>query len=214
MLQWGRTFSSAESVGLRLNRRHVRPASMGPHFFKCGKCWRRSPQLAEAIASMGPHFFKCGKVISAPLRAFRYWASMGPHFFKCGKVELPATEFLRRIEASMGPHFFKCGKFPYRRIQPLIQKCFNGAALFQVRKAEVANPSNAVNSRFNGAALFQVRKGANSAMHNFMREIASMGPHFFKCGKLERHPKIPRNDKELQWGRTFSSAESNQPSKR
>ena len=37
-----------------------------------------------------------------------------------------------------------------------------------------------------------------------------MGPHFFKCGKL----KVRRLDKMyvagLQWGRTFSSAESGQ----
>ena len=83
---------------------------------------------------MGPHFFKCGKAapstFSAPLLGA---ASMGPHFFKCGKVGC-ARLVVGILSASMGPHFFKCGK--QRNQKRLITKkiCFNGAALFQVRK--------------------------------------------------------------------------------
>ena len=61
-LQWGRTFSSAESD--KRPRRHLwrNQASMGPHFFKCGKCWTDFyVEMRRLSASMGPHFFKCGK---------------------------------------------------------------------------------------------------------------------------------------------------------
>ena len=103
----------------------------------------------------------------------------------------------------MGPHFFKCGK----KSNPLCSmdcgKGFNGAALFQVRKV---------------FADLYLRNGKFSA---------SMGPHFFKCGKLCEEWRLdsPRSRFNgaalfqvrkaplkplhwLQWGRTFSSAES------
>ena len=60
---------------------------------------------------------------------------------------------------------------------------------------------------FNGAALFQVRKAPSQSHHPAIDSAASMGPHFFKCGK-----SLARNQRReerfmLQWGRTFSSAE-------
>ena len=62
------------------------------------------------------------------------------------------------IGASMGPHSFKCGKLvavllAIRRLQ-----CFNGAALFQVRKEKKPAGKRRRAIGFNGAALFQVRK--------------------------------------------------------
>ena len=37
--------------------------------------------------------------------------------------------------------------------------------------------------------------------------MASMGPHFFKCGKVRGVPDWVTWPTKLQWGRTFSSAE-------
>ena len=65
----------------------------------------------------------------------------------------------------MGPHFFKCGKVDGGRQCAPSMLCFNGAALFQVRKA-----------------------GGIKAKRNGQR-FASMGPHFFKCGKLTEDGK-------------------------
>ena len=42
--------------------------------------------MTESKASMGPHFFKCGKIAFAVYLGIELFASMGPHFFKCGKV--------------------------------------------------------------------------------------------------------------------------------
>ena len=39
-------------------------------------------------------------------------------------------------------------------------------------------------------------------------ELASMGPHFFKCGKGKYEVTAEFAEVKLQWGRTFSSAES------
>ena len=87
--------------------------------------------------------------------------------------------------------------------------------------------------RFNGAALFQVRKGERDDGHRRRLRRASMGPHFFKCGKCcrpiigaknsipgfngaalfqvrkvdEHYGLLGRVIDMLQWGRTFSSAE-------
>ena len=65
----------------------------------------------------------------------------------------------------------------------LTRLCFNGAALFQVRKDGVFNGEIRLDPGFNGAALFQVRK---------VREFTQEG----------------RAVNGLQWGRTLSSAES------
>ena len=58
----------------------------------------------------------------------------------------------------MGPHFFKCGKQISAKAEGAGWKCFNGAALFQVRKAFLNPLFRQMNACFNGAALFQVRK--------------------------------------------------------
>ena len=137
---------------------------MGPHSFKCGKKGV-AETLAEANrASMGPHSFKCGKARFRLLGCLDAWsASMGPHSFKCGKFiesmsKIPGREWLqwgrtlssaessrppggnrRSGQASMGPHSFKCGKSIRQGKARQVNTGFNGAALFQVRKA---NPRN------------------------------------------------------------------------
>ena len=133
----------------------------------------------------------------------------------------------------MGPHFFKCGKScdsgKWRSARP----CFNGAALFQVRKGEPIGAFEFHPLGFNGAALFQVRKDTERIEKSHGKRNASMGPHFFKCGKrrgfehvsacarrASMGPHFFKCGKDsqsaakdwfgtlLQWGRTFSSAES------
>ena len=108
----------------------------------------------------------------------------------------------------MGPHSFKCGKSlrPFHPTSRFI--CFNGAALFQVRKEKIVEERDAecpvlqwgrtlssAESRqiavaaarplpsFNGAALFQVRKARCKSRTQSIERRASMGPHSFKCGK-------------------------------
>ena len=61
---------------------------------------------------------------------------------------------------------------------------------------------------FNGAALFQVRKVAEEVKEGKKSLHASMGPHFFKCGKRPAAACTAAKKALLQWGRTFSSAES------
>ena len=157
----------------------------------------------------------------------------------------------------MGPHFFKCGKGWKCTSRALTKIRFNGAALFQVRKGQSSKRASWQSSkRFNGAALFQVRKATALKQIAVEQEelqwgrtfssaerpdesikaknvwSASMGPHFFKCGKcaarrIQRSrlgrfngaalfqvrkggslPAFPLPMALLQWGRTFSSAES------
>ena len=83
----------------------------------------------------------------------------------------------------MGPHFFKCGKLLDAGIGAKYKGRFNGAALFQVRKRDMHAGFYSELPRFNGAALFQVRKSAEIGRYEPKLLLASMGPHFFKCGK-------------------------------
>ena len=111
-------------------------------------------------------------------------ASMGPHSFKCGK-ELERRAYETSSMASMGPHSFKCGKRPCGSEARGLYRCFNGAALFQVRKNSFRQPLSRAEARFNGAALFQVRKTPITDYHRRREQAASMGPHSFKCGKYD-----------------------------
>ena len=85
---------------------------------------------------------------------------------------------------------------------------FNGAALFQVRKGEVWQ-AHAVSQKasFNGAALFQVRKEP-TIFHSPGRRGRFNGAALFQVRKVPPSGLPRRFSKRLQWGRTFSSAES------
>ena len=191
LLQWGRTLSSAEVLlatflsGLRL------PSFNGAALFQVRKYWRKVIYWRlRLVASMGPHSFKCGSIMICPVNEKGRDASMGPHSFKCG---------------SCFSIFIPC----------LFVLCFNGAALFQVRK--LAPPAESPTQRaelqwgrtlssaevrgyihhndlpaecFNGAALFQVRKSPNRQTASQRSSGASMGPHSFKCGSEDFEGKI------------------------
>ena len=131
------------------------------------------------------------------------FASMGPHFFKCGKYLRTGNPIPATI-ASMGPHFFKCGKqrSVWRSLLP--KTCFNGAALFQVRKVpECITPLPQDFRSFNGAALFQVRKVVSNACAYNAASCASMGPHFFKCGKNLDFATVAAEDLSASMGPHF-----------
>ena len=87
-LQWGRTFSSAESAALMRRFNLVVSSFNGAALFQVRKDRESSVPPQTAPASMGPHFFKCGKMYSCFKVAYSANASMGPHFFKCGKLYL------------------------------------------------------------------------------------------------------------------------------
>ena len=183
-LQWGRTLSSAE------RQFSFRPdilaplASMGPHSFKCGKFLKKELMLKVL------ELLQWGRTLSSAERCVPFF-----NFSRCASLlqwgrTLSSAESRRSRtarsadhKASMGPHSFKCGKFNLRSSICGVRSCFNGAALFQVRKAELrplnsARPkklqwgrtlssaessagvdgTDPVEVRFNGAALFQVRK--------------------------------------------------------
>ena len=184
---------------------------MGPHFFKCGKQSVGSARgVAFAMASMGPHFFKCGKFINK--YGYSGWR---------GKLQWGRT-----FSSAESIGLFSGGGFG--------RVSFNGAALFQVRKvpeweqvegekgelqwgrtfssaesSTLISDTKIIGKGFNGAALFQVRKASAYLSAAVSAESASMGPHFFKCGKSVNNPTFDRPvTVTLQWGRTFSSAES------
>ena len=132
----------------------------------------------------------------------------------------------------MGPHFFKCGKVTTAEVRTTVVVSFNGAALFQVRKAQHYPRRSQASYELQWGRTFSSAERQEGAQENHeevtlqwgrtfssaestrlpttgrRRDKASMGPHFFKCGKtnivVAGHTYKPL---ELQWGRTFSSAE-------
>ena len=82
------------------------------------------------------------------------------HNQQCGRRQRSDKQDKSK-STSIEPHFFKCGKIHLSLPLQKLDRCFNGAALFQVRKDGVA-------------------------VQGDLPGVASMGPHFFKCGKSPR----------------------------
>ena len=64
-----------------------------------------------------------------------------------------------------------------------------------------------IHIRFNGAALFQVRKGIAQSIGLSAPNELQWGRTFSSAESVSNHRRFTRNPL-LQWGRTFSSAES------
>ena len=100
------------------------------------------------------------------------------------------------MAASMGPHSFKCGSVNsiYSRWSPHI--CFNGAALFQVRKSENWAPTVSATVGLQWGRTLSSAEVSNSNFLLISSILASMGPHSFKCGSdrggLKGQENLPR----------------------
>ena len=117
--------------------------------------------------------------------------------------------------ASMGPHSFKCGSWASGEQKQWNNFCFNGAALFQVRKfldflfyvldifvlqwgrtlssAEVLvlRLARCPPAMLQWGRTLSSAEVATKGSSIKTDEAASMGPHSFKCGSLVR-PGLPQ----------------------
>ena len=159
MLQWGRTFSSAERQKKRQQAAKKSRASMGPHFFKCGKRSRTKVIIMSKISFNGAALFQVRKGQLSSLTALFTALLQWGRTFSSAESSDVKTAMKTKLSG------------------------FNGAALFQVRKVGECKLNNTMKTSFNGAALFQVRKGGRNLGGRVIKRRASMGPHFFKCGK-------------------------------
>ena len=185
-LQWGRTFSSAERTSIPDRLGKLKPASMGPHFFKCGKtfCFRSTPCQSMQCFN-GAALFQVRKVgVEGSGLHKVYKRFNGAALFQVRKERSLYSPTKSLLALQWGRTFSSAesaGRLAYTR--PAFP-CFNGAALFQVRKDGLQKPERKRRQSFNGAALFQVRKAGGRERLLRERARASMGPHFFKCGKI------------------------------
>ena len=231
LLQWGRTFSSAESPE-QLRRDHRRPpASMGPHFFKCGKVTCLVVPRQPMLGFNGAALFQVRKAFERIRTIQLYFSFNGAALFQVRKAVTPtrkqavpvtlqwgrtfsSAESLpwlagcrspprlqwgrtfssaERVvadaprgpadKASMGPHFFKCGKLWRRRKPAWPTDSFNGAALFQVRKEWLQTRPGGLPTKLQWGRTFSSAESCGGVVNRLGPQIASMGPHFFKCGK-------------------------------
>ena len=171
-LQWGRTFSSAETKCDPIEERLEYGGFNGAALFQVRKL---GPPI---IVAFGSGLLQWGRTFSS--------AETTHSGLRAGRVAL----------ASMGPHFFKCGNACFLRFLWYAIYCFNGAALFQVRKLRHLNYNeNSFKCCFNGAALFQVRKLMKRTPSTSITSVASMGPHFFKCGNQSSAAPVKQRGK-------------------
>ena len=161
-LQWGRTFSSAEiSFG---TRKILVSAALQ---------WGRTFSSAEIMTAIR----KSQKM----RRCFN-----GAALFQVRKFLHIGRFGHQASRASMGPHFFKCGNCLCPTSFSVVVNRFNGAALFQVRKS-----SKYLALGTNRCAGLQWGRTFSSAEIGAVRfecskwTLASMGPHFFKCGNIQ-----------------------------
>ena len=180
---------------------------MGPHSFKCGSCAAEPVSSGKKPRFNGAALFQVRKsrrfAIDHPNVDQLQWGRT----LSSAEVRPLSASRAPACNASMGPHSFKCGSVHCLRLVRTGLPCFNGAALFQVRKSGIiwrVSPGN---------SLLQWGRTLSSAEVDDLRltpkqcNAASMGPHSFKCGSHAAEPAKRRASSALQWGRTLSSAE-------
>ena len=152
---------------------------------------------------MGPHFFKCGKLRerrprNPNLKQLQWGRTFSSAERRCGERNSDSSS-----GASMGPHFFKCGKQRRGKIQSASGTGFNGAALFQVRKGSIETaPLKPLHWLQWGRTFSSAESFLNRCFLN-LPSIASMGPHFFKCGKFWAMPMARAGSRRASMGPHF-----------
>ena len=182
MLQCGRTFSSAEVNEGAVRSRGGFPASMWPHFFKCGSSTPCGAATRMSDASMWPHFFKCGSQDKHFHLAPREEASMWPHFFKCGSFGCRCFRALPHLKLQCGRTFSSAEVPEVTSTEWGNISSFNVAALFQVRKYPRQPPHRLPNRRLQCGRTFSSAEVLGTWRIGVATNDASMWPHFFKCG--------------------------------
>ncbi len=136
---------------------------------------------------------------------FEYEASMGPRSFNRGRIV--------RRRALLFPEFRFNGAavFQPRKARVVdcsagLGGCFNGAAVFQPRKGNYGEFIGSGDTGFNGAAVFQPRKGGNGGRKGG-RITGFNGAAVFQPRKEAPTPCAPAFAAGLQWGRGLSTAE-------
>ena len=155
---------------------------MGPHSFKCGKGDELPRPRGVANSFNGAALFQVRKeACGLDWRGERSGLQWGRTLSSAESVVVPAGNMLG-FHASMGPHSFKCGKL--RRPRRI----------------------SAIGTRFNGAALFQVRKADRRSL--YMRRLVGLQWGRTLSSAERWQPRLPPSSvTSLQWGRTLSSAE-------
>ncbi len=111
----------------------------------------------------------------------------------------------------MGPRLGSRGKGPHRSVVASLGPCFNGAATWKSRKAQVSSRFQLRIARFNGAATWKSRKDTRrkqmrrpTESFNGAATWKSRKEAFFAWG-VRLHNAV------LQWGRDLEVAESGFP---
>ena len=136
---------------------------------------------------------------------------MGPHSFKCGKVPRDRT-------GSTNPAWLQWGRTlssaesrrQFQRLQRSSMLLQWGRTLSSAERKQPRQPCLQIPPASMGPHSFKCGKLKSTVNSTGLSCNASMGPHSFKCGKQTRHTRRDRRTRELQWGRTLSSAERSQ----
>ena len=159
-----------------------------------------------ACASMGPHFFKCGNYPHSRPRCNTWLALQWGRTFSSAEIRGDRNKIVNTLRLQWGRTFssaeiaVSCG-VPLIGLELQWGRTFSSAEI-----GEIPYYADWTNVASMGPHFF---KCGNRGFCGRRRPAnqASMGPHFFKCGNSNQPTKQPTNQRRLQWGRTFSSAE-------
>ena len=210
-------------------------ASMGPHSFKCGKILNRQSQTPPPSLQWGRTLSSAERLFVGHRSFGPLIASMGPHSFKCGKMSwiiemckiCPKLQWGRTLSsaesqpspsdtrlirhASMGPHSFKCGKVDEDGREVEGVERFNGAALFQVRKAVHSTACRRMPAVLQWGRTLSSAESQVTLSLRMDSATASMGPHSFKCGKLRAQTEDNQQEEASMGPHSFKCGKSKSP---
>ena len=157
VLQWGRTFSSAEIKVMRRIKNEDGLLQWGRTFSSAEIGKGKAKERQRKSLQWGRTFSSAEIRVRLSVLWRRKWLQWG-RTFSSAEIPRQTLRYKPATKASMGPHFFKCGNsISFCSFHQRLWS-FNGAALFQVRKYEKWLRGRFSRESFNGAALFQVRK--------------------------------------------------------
>ena len=155
---------------------------MGPHFFKCGKRSGLKKEDNEVAASMGPHFFKCGKTRLRDELIFRPDGFNGAALFQVRK-NLLITSFLSLIVPLQWGRTFSSAENRPGTIVPVTRVMLQWGRTFSSAENKTESYIMEKLRLLQWGRTFSSAENRKIKMRKRRRRQASMGPHFFKCGK-------------------------------
>ena len=207
VLQWGLGFSTEEGGGKKTIATSRNVGFNGASVFQPRKGdFQEGDRVGLAELQWGLGF--------STEEGLRYVDTVDVHHLLQWGLGFSTEEGFRSVvlakpvgSASMGPRFFNRGRAATERSRTTSNSRFNGASVFQPRKAAGQDSQDTRQTRLQWGLGFSTEEGTVANVLRGEESLASMGPRFFNRGRTVGSLTMESCCLTLQWGLGFSTEE-------